>query len=189
MLVTLGGQVLDHGKSSAAQSDRSISSSSRPFSSMMVECRAPPVFRGVALVGRAILEPVALVGLGVVPAKSAALEHRVQRVDEDEGARQLQAMGAAALAEAAKQIVFGQTCQALVDQPVHQAQAGREFHAAIMPRNRDGRKTAAPLRFRRYDDFAVFLHEGCRRDGRAVRAPAPTAGTAARPSASPRSAG
>ena len=104
----------------------------------VVEDRAPPGLRGFALVGRAIFEDVAFVGLGVVPAKAAALENRMQRVDEDDAARHLEALGAAALAEAADQIVFGQACEALADQPVHQAQTGRKFHAAIMPRNRDG---------------------------------------------------
>ncbi len=102
----------------------------------VVENRTPPRLRGFALVGRAVFEHVALVGLGVVPAKAAALENRMQRVDEDQAARHVEALGAAALAEAADQIVFGQTSEALADQPVHQAQAGREFHTAIMPRNR-----------------------------------------------------
>jgi hypothetical protein len=61
----------------------------------------------------------------------------VQRVDEDHGARYVQAFGTAAFAEAADQIVLGQTSQSLADQPVHQAQAWREFHTPIMPRNRD----------------------------------------------------
>jgi hypothetical protein len=107
---------------------------------LVVEGRPPPVRRGIARFGRAIFETVALIGLGVGPAEAAALEHRVQRVDEDEPARQLDAPSAAALAETADQVVSGQTRQALADQPVHQAQAGREFHALIMPRNRDGRK-------------------------------------------------
>ena len=56
---------------------------------------------------------VALVGLGVVPAKAAALEDRVQRIDEDEAARQVEPAGPAALAEAAQQIVLGQAGQTL----------------------------------------------------------------------------
>ena len=71
------------------------------------EGRAPPVLRRIALPGRSIFEAVALVGLGVVPAKSAALENRVQRIDEDQAARQIEAFGAAALAEAAHEIVLG----------------------------------------------------------------------------------
>ena len=78
--------------------------------------------------GRAVLEYFALVALLVVPAEAAALKTRVQRVDDDEAARNRHPLGAAALAEAAEQIVFGQTFQTLADQPVHQAQAGREFH-------------------------------------------------------------
>ena len=50
----------------------------------VVEDRAPPAFRGVALVARAILESFGLVGFDVVPAKAAALEDRMQRVDHDE---------------------------------------------------------------------------------------------------------
>jgi hypothetical protein len=49
----------------------------------------------------------------------------------------VKAFGAAALAETADQVVLGQAGEALVDQPVHQSQAGREFHPPIMPRNRD----------------------------------------------------
>ena len=104
----------------------------------VIEDRAPPGLRGLALVGRAIFEDVAFVGLGVVPAKAAAFENRVQRIDEDHPARHGEAFGAAALAETADQVIFGQACETLVDQPVHQAQTGREFHTAIMPRNRDG---------------------------------------------------
>ena len=92
------------------------------------EGRAPPVLRRIALPGRSIFEAVALVGLGVVPAKSAALENRVQRIDEDQPARQIEAFGAAALAEAAHQIVLGKAGQALADQPVHQLEAGRQVH-------------------------------------------------------------
>ena len=106
----------------------------------VVEGRAPPVLRGIALVGRTIFESFAFVGLGIGPAKSAPLEDRVQRIDEDEPARQVEALGAAALAKAAQQIVFGQAGETLADQPVHQTQARREFHA-IMPRNRVGRKS------------------------------------------------
>ncbi len=89
---------------------------------------AAPVLGGVARAGRAIFKTVALVAFGIVPAKAAPLEDRVQRVDEDETARQVQPAGPAALAEAAQQIVFRQAGQALADQPVHQAQAGCEFH-------------------------------------------------------------
>ena len=78
--------------------------------------------RGFALVGRAVLENVALVGLGIVPAKPAAFENRVQRVDEDHPARYVKAFGAAAFAETADQVVLGQAREALADQPVHQAQ-------------------------------------------------------------------
>src|ERR1700716_1521039 len=97
----------------------------------VVEGGAPPVLRGVALAGRAILKTVALVGLGGIPAKAAALEDRVQRIDEDQPARQIEPACPAALAEAAQQVILGQTGQALADQPVHQAQAGREFHAVL----------------------------------------------------------
>ena len=67
--------------------------------------KTPTIRRGVAGFGRTIFETVALVGLGVGPAEAATLEHRVQRVHEDERARQLDALGAAALAEAADQVV------------------------------------------------------------------------------------
>ena len=73
----------------------------------MKEHRAAPILRRVALVGRSILETIGLVGLGIVPTKSASLEDRMQGVDKDEAARQVEARGAAALAEAADQVVFG----------------------------------------------------------------------------------
>ena len=57
----------------------------------VIEGRAAPVLRRVALAGRPIFEGVALVGLDVVPAKPAALEDRMQGIDEDEAARQLEA--------------------------------------------------------------------------------------------------
>ena len=81
---------------------------------------AAPVLRRIALGGRAVFEALAFVGFGVVPAKSAPLENRMQRIDEDQPARQLEAFGAAALAEAANEIVFRHAGQALADQPVHQ---------------------------------------------------------------------
>src|SRR6266478_801157 len=84
----------------------------------VIERGAAPVFRGRALAGRSVLEGVALVCFGVVPAKSAPLENRVQRIDEDEAARQVETAGPAALAEAADQIVLGRAGQALADQPV-----------------------------------------------------------------------
>ena len=87
----------------------------------VVEDRAPPAFGGVALVGRADTRNVSrLVGLDIVPAEAAALEDRMQRVDDDEPVGQLDALGAAALAKAAEQLVFGQAGEALADQPVHQ---------------------------------------------------------------------
>ena len=99
------------------------------------EGAAPPVPRRIAGIGRAILETVALVGFGVVPAKAAALEDRVQRIDEDEPARQVETARPAALAETADQVVLRQAGEALGHEPVHQAQAGRQFHEVIMPRN------------------------------------------------------
>ena len=97
----------------------------------VIEGGAAPVLRGMALAGRSILEGVALVGFGVVPAKSAALENRVQRIDEDEAARQVETACPAALAEAADQIGLGHAGQALAHQPVHQLQSGREFHEIL----------------------------------------------------------
>jgi hypothetical protein len=73
----------------------------------VVEGGATPVLGGVALVARHVFEGVALVGFPVVPAKAASLVDRVQRVDEDEAARQMQATVPAALAEAANQVGLG----------------------------------------------------------------------------------
>ena len=100
----------------------------------VVEDRALPAFRSIALLSRAVLETFGLVGLDIVPAEATALENRVQRVDHDEPVRQRDFLGAAALAKAADQVTFGQAGQALADEPVHQAQAGYELHGPIMPR-------------------------------------------------------
>jgi hypothetical protein len=101
----------------------------------VIENGAAPVLGGFAFAGRAVFEHVAFVGLGIVPAKSTALENRMQGIDENAGARQIEAARAAALAEAADQIVLRQPGQALADQPIHQLQTRREIHRCIMPRN------------------------------------------------------
>ncbi|MEH2469456.1 fructose-specific component phosphotransferase system IIB-like protein [Nitrobacteraceae bacterium AZCC 2299] len=95
------------------------------------ERRASPVGGGLALLGRAIFERIALVGLGVVPAEAAALEDRVQRVDENEAARQLEPTVTTAFAEAADQVVFRQTGEPLADQPAHQFQSWCGVHGSI----------------------------------------------------------
>src|SRR4029079_144244 len=140
MLVTLRSDILDQIEIELVAVSQIDHQLFQAVFQLMVEGRPPPVFRGVAGFGRTIFEAVALVGFGIGPAETAPLEHGMQRVDEDERARQLDAFGAAALAETADQVVSRQASQALADQPVHQAQAGREFHRRIMPRNRDGRK-------------------------------------------------
>lgn len=94
----------------------------------LVEDRASPAFRGVALLGRTVLETVGLIGLDVVPAEAAALEDRVQRVDHDEPVGERQSLGAAALAETADQLAFRRAGEALGDQPVDQAEARSELH-------------------------------------------------------------
>jgi len=87
----------------------------------VVEDRTAPGLGGFALVGRTIFEDVAFVGLGIVPAKAAAFKNRVQRIDEDHPSRHGEAFSAAAFAETADQVIFGQACEPLADQPVHQA--------------------------------------------------------------------
>src|ERR1700730_7436895 len=153
------------------------------------EGRAAPVLRGVAIVGRAVFEGVALVGVDVVPAKPAAFIDRMQGIDEDEGARQVQPLVAAALAEAAAHFVLGQAGETLADQPVHQTKTGREFHTplcrAIAP---DGSSRKPPIicrgqRPRRPP--SQTKPPGCRAD----RTPIRRAGTVLCPSASQRSAG
>src|SRR5260370_12206751 len=97
----------------------------------VIECGAAPVFRGGAFFGRSILEAVAFVCFSIVPAKSTPLEDRVQRIGEDDAARQVETSRPAALAEAANQIVLGQAGQALADQPVHQVQSRRQLHKIL----------------------------------------------------------
>nr|AAF22882.1 adenylate cyclases-like protein [Bradyrhizobium japonicum] len=60
------------------------------------EHRAAPVLGRIAFGGRTVFERVALVARPVAPAETAALIDRMQRVDDDEGAREFQALGAAA---------------------------------------------------------------------------------------------
>ncbi len=95
------------------------------------EHRAAPALGGVAFGGRAVFERVALVALPVAPAEAAALIDRMQRVDDDQPAREFQPFGAAALAEAAEQFVFGQAGQPLAGQPVHQRKARGQLHAPL----------------------------------------------------------
>ena len=135
MLVTLGGEVFDHRKVERGDVGKVDPDLVGAVLEHVVKGRTPPVLRRRALVARAVFEDVALIGLLCVPAKAAALEDRVQRIDEDEAARQVQPAGPAALAEPAQQIVFRQAGQTLMDQPVHQAQAGREFHETNMACN------------------------------------------------------
>ena len=88
MLVTFLGQLAHEFESMAS----AIGEVDRHFLDAafehVVEDRILPGLRGFALVGRPIFERVAFVGLGVVPANAAALEIRVQRIDEDHPARQ-----------------------------------------------------------------------------------------------------
>ena len=140
MPVTFGGEVVDQRKI-----ERGAIGEIDPHFLLAVfehvkEGGAPPVLRGGARAGRAILEDVALVCFGVVPAKPAALENRMQRIDEEEAARQIDTPCPAALAKAANQIVLGQAGQTLANQPVDQVQSGHKLHKplcrVIMPDER-----------------------------------------------------
>ncbi len=142
MPVTFGSEIVDHRKI-----ERGAIGEIDPHFVMtvfehVIKGGAPPVLRGIARAGRSILEAVALVCFGVVPAKSAPLEDRMQRIDEDEAARQIETACPAALAKAANQIVLGQAGQALANQPVDQVQSGHELHKplcrVIMPDERLG---------------------------------------------------
>ena len=128
---------------------------------------AAPVLRGVAIAGRSIFERIALVGFGIVPAKSTSLEHWMQRIDEDEAARQIETFRTATLAEATQQIVLGEAGQALANQPVHQVQTGCEVHKVLCRAITHGERLAAEfrpcLRFPARDRLTIFLHE--RADG------------------------
>src|ERR1700744_6285398 len=82
----------------------------------------------VIVAGRPIFERIAFVGVDIVPAKSTTFENRMQRVDKDKAARQIQARGTALLAEATDQVILGQPGEALACQPVHQPKAGGKLH-------------------------------------------------------------
>src|SRR5450432_4183608 len=171
----------------------------------VIENRAAPVLCGFAFAGRAVFEHVAFVGLGIVPAKSAPFENRMQGIDENTGAGNIQTACSTALAEATDKIVLGQAGETLFDQPIHQAQAGREFHTVlcrvIMRDERSQRRPAdrlcaagSTLDARPSVIFLAsrsrrLLSRRSRRDGRATRARLPTAGKAACLSRSRQAAG
>lgn len=156
MPVAPRGEIVDHGEIQRGAIGKVDLDIVVAVFEHVMEDRAAPVPRGVALTGRSVLECIVLVGFGVVPAKSAPLENRVQRIDEDQPARQFETACPAAFAKTADQVDLGQTAQALAHQPVHQVQSGRKVHATIMPRNRARRKA---LRLRARHGLAVFLHK------------------------------
>ena len=88
-----------------------------------VERRALPVLRGLALAGRSIFERVAFVRFDVAPAEALALEDGMQRVDENEAARQIDAGRPGAFAELAHKVGFRDAGEARTGQPVHDLKA------------------------------------------------------------------
>jgi hypothetical protein len=129
--VTLGCKVIDH-----REVERGAIGKIDPHFVMTAfehvkEGGAAPISCSIAVSGRPVFEALALVGFTVVPAKSAPLENRVQRIDEDQPARQLEALRAAALAEAANEIILRHAGQALAHQPVHQAQSRCQVHEIL----------------------------------------------------------
>src|SRR3977135_2258994 len=125
MPVALGGELIDQREIEGGAVGKIDPQFVMTVFEHVIEGGPTPVLRGIALAGRSILEDSALVCFGVVPAKSAPLENRVQRIDEDEAARQIKTSCPAALAEAANQGVLRHAGPALADQPVHQVQSGR----------------------------------------------------------------
>ena len=107
MLVTLRRDILDQIEIEMVAIGKIDHQFVQAVFQLVVESRPPPVGLGIAGFGRTIFEAVALVGLGVGPAEAAPFEYGVQRVHEDERARQFDALGAAALAETADQVVSG----------------------------------------------------------------------------------
>ena len=109
----------------------------------------------------------------VAPAEAAALIDRMQRIDHDKPTREFQPFGAAALAEAAEQFVFGQARQPLAGQPVHQREARGQLHAplcrAFVTSERPTRgtvRTKAPVRSRSNMSRTLLTHS---RRGRQMR--------------------
>ncbi len=140
MLVSLLGELMDHREvemGAIGQVDRKLVMA---LFEHVMEGRAAPVLRRLALVGRTVFERIALVARPIAPAEAAALENRMQRVDEAKSARQLDAGCAAAFAEAAQDVVLRQAGQALADQPVDEFETGRIVHDGIMPERREQRK-------------------------------------------------
>src|SRR5262249_5066320 len=91
-----------------------------------------PARRRVTLVGPAVVVDLRLAG-GARPAGGAALVDRMQRVDEQDGARQRQARRHRALAEAAHHLALGGTSQALAGDPLRERRQLTFFHSVNPP--------------------------------------------------------
>src|SRR5437660_10055025 len=83
-----------------------------------IERTALPAFRGLALVAAAVIAHRLLFGAVAAPAEEAALMHRMQRVDEHQGAVDRQTDGRALLAERPQQIGLSSAFQAAADDSV-----------------------------------------------------------------------
>ena len=100
----------------------------------VVERAAAPALRVLATLARPpVLDDRALVRHRVAaPAEDAALVDRVQRVDEDEGARERQPGGDGPLAEAAQEIRLGRPGQPRGRDPGPDLRRGRVVHAVTL---------------------------------------------------------
>src|SRR5579875_1583843 len=83
----------------------------------MVKRAAPPILGGLALVGAPVFEQAVLRDAVVAPANGASLVHRVERVDQRDGAGEAQPRSRRLRAEPVQQLGFRNAPQALPDQP------------------------------------------------------------------------
>jgi hypothetical protein len=124
MPMPLGGELVDQRKiKRGAIGEINLELRDAAFEHV-IENGAAPVLCGFAFAGRAVFEHVAFVGLGIVPAKSTPFENRMQGIDENAGAGNIEIADPATLAKAADDVVLGRADEALADQPVHQVQSG-----------------------------------------------------------------
>ena len=191
MLVALGGELVDHREIERVALGEIDPDLVLAVFEHVIEDRAAPVLGGIALAGRAVFEGVAFVGLSVVPAKAAALEDRVQRIDEDDGRATTSRPSARQRSQKPRIRSFsGRPVRPWLTSQFIRRRRGVSSMKPIMPRNRDVTKGAAISRLLpRMTTSPSSLTKDVDGMVEQIEHRLPTAGTAARPSASPRSAG
>ena len=99
----------------------------------MEERAALPRCRSLALVAAAVFDHGRIVRFLVPPAEDAAFMDGMQRVDEGHGARQIEAGGAALLAELAQQVFFCHAGKTTANHPTGDTDDIGVFHGTSVP--------------------------------------------------------